>query len=249
MAQDLPEVRHIVDETGLFSPNQKAQIEERLETLSQATGVEVFLRARRFDGFESFEDETQKTFAAVLQGLEHYRVALVMIGIDRREGRGMVGTNLGAGLFALMSRDEAADLFLGEGESFSAERIHHGVDRFASSVEQWYEVAKQGNPSDKAWTPTPRKSLLDIRIGFWVYPLVLGLLGLGVFGLVVYSTRFCPECGRKMRSRVRLGGPGGAMVRTTKCFDCGYVKKRNFEGRRGGLRSRWGLGARGGTTE
>lgn len=217
---------HLRDEVSLFEHDLVTTMEKRLVELASDTGFEIILQVRAFEGFDEFTPTAEVLFEEVVRDLGHYRVALVLIGIDRTSGRGMVGTNLGAGLFQVMSREQVADLFLAEGEAFSPERIALGVDRLASKLEEYHSLrAAAGNkdlfPSEtQAWHQ---------RFGVRFYPVVvLVLLGLW-FGWSAWRSRICPRCGAAMRTRVRLGGPGGAAVRTAKCFECGHVQKRRWE--------------------
>jgi hypothetical protein len=226
---------HVRDEVQLFDPASLDAMELRLAALERDTGFAVYLEARAFQGFEEFTPATERTFQELIERLGHYRVALVLLGVDREAGRGMVGTNLGAGLHHILSREQAADLFLADGERFSVERIQEGLERLASRLEEWHSTTR-GQEDVFAEDP-------DTGGGFPVahlYPLLI-IVVLGIFATWrAWRAKLCPMCGSSMRTRVRIGGPGGAAVRTRKCFDCGHVKKERFESwsRRGSRRNR-----------
>lgn len=215
---------HVQDHVQLFDPAVRQAMELRLATLEQETGFAIFLEARPFQGFEEFTPATEQAFEELIESQAHYRVALVLLGVDREAGRGMVGTNLGAGLHHILSREQAADLFLADGERFSVERIQEGLERLASRLEEWHSTTR-GQEDVFSEDPGPGGGLPLAQL----YPLVL-VAALGIFAVWrAWRAKLCPMCGASMRTRVRLGGPGGAAVRTRKCFDCGHVKKERFE--------------------
>jgi len=235
--------RFVRDQVGLFTGEQVGQMERRLGELERETGFAAFVEARSFEGFEGFTQEADRVFEEIVERAGHYRVALVLIGIDRETRRGMVGTNLGAGLYQVMTREAAADLFLAEGEAFSAERIGEGVDRLASKLEEWHSLREA--ETREIFGKEPRS--WHQRLGVPFYPILgVGLLVLWAAAWAAWRSRACPGCGAALRVRVRWGGPGGTAVRTAKCFECGHVEKNRFE-RRPWLAS--GRGRRRGTPE
>lgn len=221
-------VEHVRDRVALFSDEQVHQMEDRLVRLSQETTFEVLIDTRRIEEGDHFSEVAEQVFEDIVQALGHYRVALVLIGIDRNEGHGMVGTNLGAGLFQVLTREQAADLFLAEGEAFSPERITDGVERLAARLDEWHALKTEAGEDYQGRTPRAWYQSFGIQF----YP-VLGVVLLVIWlGWSNWRSRKCPSCGSGLRVRVRLGGPGGAAVRTAKCFECGHVEKRRYE--------RWG---------
>lgn len=226
---------HVLDEVQLFDPTALQAMEQRLTTLEKETGFAVYLQARAFHGFEDFTPATEQRFEELIEALGHYRVALVLLGVDREGGRGMVGTNLGAGLHHILSREQAADLFLADGERFSVERIQEGLERLASKLEEWHTTTAG---QQDVFTEDPGSGGGLPLVQF--YPLIL-VVAVGLFfGWRAWRAKLCPMCGSSMRTRVRLGGPGGAAVRTRKCFECGHVKKERFDtwSRKGSRRNR-----------
>ncbi len=214
----------VEDELGLFPHADLAAMEERLALLARETGFEVRVSAVECEGFDGFEALAEARFQKALSGLDHYRLALVLIGIDRRAGKGMVGTNLGAGMYQTMSREEAADLFLAEGEGFSWARIRSGVDRLASRLEEVHTILK-----------APPESLFNEpalawyrRLGYSSHLLLLGGLLALVLGWMAWRRRHCPGCGKPLRVLVRLGGGRGLATRTAKCLECGFVTRRRY---------------------
>jgi uncharacterized membrane protein YgcG len=218
-------VEHVQDHVALFQADQYRTMEDRLGELSKNTGFEVFLEAQKIEDGDEFSELAERLFEDHVQALGHYRVALILIGVDRKSGRGMVGTNLGAGLFQVLTKEQAADLFLSQDEPFSAERILEGVDRLSSRLEEWHALKAVVNKD--LFEETPRS--WHQRFGVRFYP-ILGLVLLGIWlAWSSWRSRQCPLCGEKLRVRVRIGGPGGGAVRTAKCFECGHVEKRRFE--------------------
>lgn len=222
----VPAARGRVDDrTGLFDEEEIDGMEDRLEQLAAESGFEVRLVAREMRGFEAFAEHSDRLFQEAVGRLGHYRLALVLIAVDRGAGRGMVGTNLGAGLGSAITREEAADLFLSEGEPFSPARIRGGVELLAKRLTEYATMARA---AQKRATPEPVDPGYSWNVAR-LYP-VLGFLGALVAGAWwLWRARFCPECGTRLKSRIRLGGPGGMAVRTAKCFDCGYVVKSRYE--------------------
>lgn len=184
---------------------------------------------------------SRRAFEDLVREVGHPKVALVLIGLDRTANRGMVGTNLGLGLDDILTRKEAADLFLAEGEEFSPSRLRVGVDRLASRLEEW---SRRTRARQEDLFPEAERRWYQ-RLGVPLVP----FLALGLFGVFAawraWRAKLCPSCGAVMRTRVRLGGPGGGAVRTRKCFECGHVTKQRYD--------RWGAGktrrARRGTPE
>lgn len=222
---DEPDRIRVRDTVGLFAPAEVASMVSRLRTLAAETGFEVRLVTRDFRGFDGFGKIAEDLFEAEVSRLGHYRMALVLIGVDRNAGKGMVGTNLGAGLYQVMSREEAGDLFLAEGEPFSPARIRVGIDRLAARLEEWHTMTRMA--TEKLF-PKKRRPWYH-RFGVHFYP-ILALAALALGGLVaLWRSRYCPSCGAEVKARVRFGGPGGVAVRTVKCFACGWIRKRRYE--------------------
>ncbi len=221
------------DGAGVFDAASYEEVKQALENLYVDTGVEVYVLTEVLKNLDEIELYAYERFKQIVKERGHYRIVLVFIGVDPVRTRLSISTNLGAGVYHLISTSDVEGLFsLGKGERFSCAVIVRGLERLARKIHSTSMRLKR-----KGTVPVTRGWFRRAVGGRVVEVLVLlSILLAGVVWYVWYRDRYCPRCGARLRRNVTLMGRGAwgegerrrFAVKTVKCFECGYTARRRF---------------------
>ena len=169
-------------------------------------------------------------FRSLVREEGHYKIILVLVAIDPKNGQGTVSTNLGAGVYHLLDRKDCEGLFVRNGEPFSPEGVKQGVTFLREKIEGAFARDKR---ADVAAGNEDSQAGRDVGFFKYGYIVLLGaLIVLGCGGFYLYTRPAkCPRCGELLKTKVNvvMGTGGSDMARKTyKCFACGYVKRRSL---------------------
>ena len=196
--------------------------------LRNETGVELFLLSSVVSSLDDVEVLAYDLFKSLVREVGHYKVILVLVAIDRNEGQGTVSTNLGAGVYHLLDKEDCEGLFVRDGESFTPEGLKQGIAFLRQRIEDAVAERK------KADVVTGQVARDETSFGFhWGYGLAaLLLIILAVLGYFYGLARSkCPRCGSELKTKVNIVvGTGGSDLarKTYKCFNCGYTRRRKI---------------------
>lgn len=215
------------DEAGLFDAPLHAALKLQLMRLRRDARVDVFLVTRALRSLDETELTAYDLFKSLVREVQHYKVILVFVGIDRAAGQGMISTNLGAGVYHLIDRKDCEGLFVREGEPFSPEGIKQGVSFLSQHIRKNVEDRRR---ADVVTGGVPDAAVRD-GARPWVVATALAIVVLagGVGWFLVRRQSRCPRCGTELRTRVNIVvGTGGSDLarKTYKCFNCGYTRRR-----------------------
>lgn len=212
----------IQDGAEILTPSSRRDLSRSIARLSGK--IEIFVVSRLLEDLAHFEDASQKAFQEVVRQLDHYRVVVVFIGYSPDKRHGIIGTNLGAGVWNTVTNEQVARLF-GEEDS------PLGQDTVLLGVEQLVDLLESRAPKNEVEGPSPVFGGLDSAAERLPVALVLGLLGAGGFWFY-RKNQVCPRCQKTLRTRVtislNMGDRGRLAKRTSKCFDCGYTRRQSL---------------------
>ena len=213
-------VPSIEDEAGAIPSLARSRIQAAIERIRDRT--EIFVITRVLGDLRQFESESQAAFRDVVRQTNHYRVVVVFIAYSADKRHGIISTNLGAGIWNVITADECQGLFGNEEAPLTIDLVVNGVE----SLVNLFEAYEAAHPNTAGSPYYDGFDILARRL-----PATLIVLFLSAGSLMLYKRgRRCPRCGSPLKSRVSVSlmrGPGGRIAKkTSKCFSCGYSKRK-----------------------
>lgn len=225
--------RFVLDRAEFFPAERRNALEIRLADVAERTGRSIFVVTQAVTRFEGFGEYSRVVFREVFRKVDHSRFFLVLIGFDRRNGRGTVSVSLGERVVNVVGQAEHQSLiehFVKPGETFTVDRAIAGIDHLVGLIEAYHRdqqaVSRRMDVEEGFFT----------RVKNWVFAhplLIVGavLLVLGALWLALREL-YCPSCWAPLRTSVHIvfrPNQGGRRARKTyKCFHCGYVRQANL---------------------
>ena len=210
------------DDAQVLSAGVTAAINQRVAGLGGK--ADIFVITRLLEDMALFDQASQSTFKEIIREVDHYRVIVIFIAYNRDRERGIISTNLGHGVWYIVSKTECEEAFGKEDVPLTGESIRDGVARLADHIERYHRT-QPGAPA----APT----LVGLDPFFKVVPVLLGVIACG--GVVWWLARrgsSCPNCGAPLKTRVSISfalAPTGRVAKKTyKCFRCGYSRRKSL---------------------
>jgi len=221
------------DEAGIFDAANHAALSALQFRLKSDTGIEIFVVTKSLHNLDDIQLVGFDLFKHLVREVGHYRVILILIGIDSDKGQGIVNTNIGAGVYHVLRKKDCEGLFVAQGELFSPDKIKQGVSFLCNKIRTSF-VARQIADGTAEIVSVEFQPAKEPGFRFNAFTIALMAFGGVLLVLLIYGffkTSKCPRCGSLLRTRVSIVvGTGGSDLarKTYKCFTCGYVKVRTF---------------------
>lgn len=225
--------RFVLDRAEFFPADRRGSLELRLADVAERTGRSIFVITQGVTRFEGFGEYSRVVFREIFRKIDHSRFFLVLIGFDRRNGRGTVSVSLGERVVNVVGQAEHRSLiehFVKPGETFTVDRAVGGIDHLVGLMEAYQRdqeaVARRMDVEEGLFT----------RLRHWAGSHVFLLLGLALLAMaglwMALRELYCPSCWSPLRTSVHIvfrPKQGGRRARKTyKCFHCGYVRQANL---------------------
>lgn len=220
-----PTSPYVRDDAQVIPARVTAQITRQVKTLEGK--AEIFVVTKVLDDMSLFDQASQATFKEIVREVSHYRVIVVFIAYSRDRAHGIISTNLGAGVWHIVPRQECEELFGNSEAALTVDRVQTGVDFLVAKILAHHR-SQPVTASGPGLLATVTQWLS--RPALW---LALALM-LGVGVLFARRVPMCPGCHAPLKTRVSIGlGVGNSSrsaKKTLKCFRCGYSRRQDLFG-------------------
>lgn len=216
-----PVENYIRDDAQVFPAAVTADLTRTIQSL--AGKADIFIVTKVIEDMALFDQASQAAFKEIVDEVNHYRVVVVFIAYNADRDRGIVSTNLGYGVWHILTKKDCENLFGKDDAALTVEGIKSGVERLVSTILE-YHKGHPDSPAAPAFT-----GLQNLAQNL---PRVL-LLGAVIIGLVWVWRRGsnCPKCGAPLKTRVSISmvtRTGRMAKKTFKCFRCGYTRRQSL---------------------
>jgi hypothetical protein len=210
------------DDAQVLPANVTATLTRKIRALSGK--ADIFICTKLLDDMSLFDQASQATFRDILREVNHYRVIVIFIAYNRDRDHGIISTNLGHGIWHIVSKQDCEQLFGKEDAALTVEGIQSGVNRLVHIIKAYYE----NQPGSAAAPSFTGGDNLAHRLPF----IAVGVIILGAALYFRKRGSKCPVCGAALKTRVSISLAGGASGRiakkTFKCFRCGYSHRQSL---------------------
>ena len=216
-----PAENYIRDDAQVFPAAVTAALTRTIQSLEGK--ADIFIVTKVIEDMALFDQSSQAAFKEIVDEVNHYRVVVVFIAYNGDRDRGIVSTNLGYGVWHILTKKDCENLFGKDDAALTVEGIKSGVERLVNTISEYHK----GHPDSPAAPAFTGLDNLTRNL-----PRVLVLVAV-VIGLVWFWRRGanCPKCGAPLKTRVSISmatRTGRMAKKTFKCFRCGYTRRQSL---------------------
>lgn len=220
-AEKRPTENYIRDDAQVFPAAVTATLTRTIQSLEGK--ADIFIVTKVIEDMALFDQASQAAFKEIVDEVNHYRVVVVFIAYNADRDRGIVSTNLGYGVWHILTKKDCENLFGKDDAALTVDGIKNGVERLVSTIAE-YHKGHPDSPSAPAFTGLENLSRNLPRL------LILGGV---VVGLIWFWRRGanCPKCGAPLKTRVSISmatRTGRMAKKTFKCFRCGFTRRQSL---------------------
>jgi uncharacterized membrane protein YgcG len=217
-----PAENYVRDDAQVFPAAVTAALTRKVQSLEGK--ADIFIVTSVLEDMALFDQASQSAFKQIVDEVNHYRVVVVFIAYNRDREHGIVSTNLGYGVWHVLSKKDCEDLFGKEDAALTVEGIRSGVEKLVSLISD-YHRRNPDSPSAPAFTGLENLARNLPRV------LLVVLLGGGAFWFWRRGSS-CPKCSAPLKTRVSISlgatRTGRMAKKTYKCFRCGYTRRQSL---------------------
>ena len=211
----------IRDDAQVFPAAVTAALTRTIQSLEGK--ADIFIVTKVLEDMALFDQASQASFKEIVDEVNHYRVVVVFIAYNGERDRGIVSTNLGYGVWHILSKKDCENLFGKDDAALTVDGIKSGVERLVNVISEYHKTHPD-SPAAPAFTTVDNLVRTGVRV------LILGVV---VLGLVWFWRRGanCPKCGAPLKTRVSISmatRTGRMAKKTFKCFRCGYTRRQSL---------------------
>jgi hypothetical protein len=186
--------------------------------------ADVFIVTKVLEDMGLFDQASQAAFKEIVDEVNHYRVVVVFIAYNRDRDHGIVSTNLGYGVWHILTRKDCEDLFGKEDVALTIEGIKSGVEKIVGIIAE-YHRKNPDSPAAPAFTGLDNLTRNGPR-ALAAFVVIMSLIWFWRRGSK------CPKCGAPLKTRVSISigatRTGRMAKKTYKCFRCGYTRRQSL---------------------
>lgn len=216
-----PNENYIRDDAQVFPAAVTAQLTRTIQSLEGK--ADIFIVTKVIEDMALFDQASQAAFKEIVDEVNHYRVVVVFIAYNAERDRGIVSTNLGYGVWHILTKKDCENLFGKDDAALTVEGIKGGVEKLVAHIAE-YHKAHPDSATAPAFTGFDNLMRNLPRL------LVVGVVLLGLLWFWRRGSN-CPKCGAPLKTRVSISmvtRTGRMAKKTYKCFRCGYTRRQSL---------------------
>jgi hypothetical protein len=217
-----PAENYVRDDAQVFPAAVTVALTRTVQSLEGK--AELFVVTKVIDDMALFDQASQAAFKDIVDEVNHYRVIVVFIAYNSARDRGIVSTNLGYGVFHILTAKDCQNLFGNGDVPLTFDAIKTGVEKLVSIITD-YHKRNPDSPQAPVFTgldnflrngPRALAAMLVLLAGAWFWR----------------RGSNCPKCGAPLKTRVSISlattRTGRMAKKTYKCFRCGYTRRQSL---------------------